>query len=194
MLKNRMSFRVAFCGILAALMTVIMLVGPLIPTMTYVAPAAAGVFLIPVVWEFGGKAGGLLYAAVALLAFFLAPDKEAALCFVLLFGWYPVARPKLQHIRQKPVRLVVKLALFNAALLAIYALLLFVFVMPDGPAAGGLLRPGQRQLPAVRRGAGADRRSVCPAAAAEVISAGAVSGAHGPQGSAAPTKYARHPI
>ena len=109
MLKNRMSFRVAFCGILAALMTVIMLVGPLIPTMTYVAPAAAGVFLIPVVWEFGGKAGGLLYAAVALLAFFLAPDKEAALCFVLLF----------------------KLALFNAALLAIYALLLFVFVMPD---------------------------------------------------------------
>ena len=131
MLKNRMSFRVAFCGILAALMTVIMLVGPLIPTMTYVAPAAAGVFLIPVVWDFGGKAGGLLYAAVALLAFFLAPDKEAALCFVLLFGWYPVARPKLQHIRQKPVRLVVKLALFNAALLAIYALLLFVFVMPD---------------------------------------------------------------
>ena len=68
---------------------------------------------------------------MALLAFFLAPDKEAALCFVLLFGWYPVARPKLQHIRQKPVRLVVKLALFNAALLAIYALLLFVFVMPD---------------------------------------------------------------
>ena len=131
MLKNRMSFRVAFCGILAALMTVIMLVGPLIPTMTYVAPAAAGVFLIPVVWEFGGKTGGLLYAAVALLAFFLAPDKEAALCFVLLFGWDPVARPKLQHIRQKPVRLVVKLALFNAALLAIYALLLFVFVMPD---------------------------------------------------------------
>ena len=125
MLKNRMSFRVAFCGILAALMTVIMLVGPLIPTMTYVAPAAAGVFLIPVVWDFGGKAGGLLYAAVALLVFFLAPDKEAALCFVLLFGWYPVARPKLQHIRQKPVRLVVKLALFNAALL------LFVFVMPD---------------------------------------------------------------
>lgn len=40
MLKNRMSFRVAFCGILAALMTVIMLVGPLIPTMTYVAPSA----------------------------------------------------------------------------------------------------------------------------------------------------------
>ena len=131
MLKNRMSFRVAFCGILAALMTVIMLVGPLIPTMTYVAPAAAGVFLIPVVWEFGGKTGGLLYAAVALLSFFLAPDKEAALCFVLLFGWYPVARPKLQHLRRKPVRVAVKLVLFNAALIAIYALLLFVFVMPD---------------------------------------------------------------
>ena len=201
MLKNRMSFRVAFCGILAALMTVIMLVGPLIPTMTYVAPAAAGVFLIPVVWEFGGKAGGLLYAAVALLAFFLAPDKEAALCFVLLFGWYPVARPKLQHIRQKPVRLVVKLALFNAALLAIYAPVRLRHAglaaggpELDGPAAGGLLRPGQRQLPAVRRGAGADRRSVCPAAAPEVISAGAVSGAHGPQRSAAPTKYAKHPI
>ena len=99
MLKNRMSFRVAFCGILAALMTVIMLVGPLIPTMTYVAPAAAGVFLIPVVWEFGGKAVVLLYAAVALLAFFLAPDKEAALCFVLLFGWFTLATYLINEVR-----------------------------------------------------------------------------------------------
>ena len=59
------------------------------------------------------------------------PNKEAALFFALLFGWYPLARPKLQHLRRKPLRVVLKLVLFNAALAVIIALLLFVLVSPD---------------------------------------------------------------
>ena len=78
-MRNRPSFRVAFCGVLAALMIVIMLLGTMIPATEYLCPAVAGVLIIPVVWEFGGKTGALLYLAVALLSLILSPNKEAAL-------------------------------------------------------------------------------------------------------------------
>lgn len=130
-MRNRLSFRVAFCGVLAALMIAVMLLGTMIPTTTYICPALAGVLLLPVVWEFRFRTGALLYLAVALLSLILSPNKEAALFFVLLFGWYPLLRPKLQHLRRKPWRIILKLLLFNLALAVIFALLLFVFVMPD---------------------------------------------------------------
>ena len=130
-MRNRLSFRVAFCGVLAALMIAVMLLGTMIPTTTYICPALAGVLLLPVVWEFGFRTGALLYLAVALLSLILSPNKEAALFFVLLFGWYPLLRPKLQHLRRKPWRIILELLLFNLALAVIFALLLFVFVMPD---------------------------------------------------------------
>ena len=48
-MRNRLSFRVAFCGVLAALMIAVMLLGTMIPTTTYICPALAGVLLLPVV-------------------------------------------------------------------------------------------------------------------------------------------------
>lgn len=129
-MRNRTSFRVALCGVLAALMTVVMLLGTLIPGTTYLCPAVAGAFLLPVVWELGGRAGGLVFAAVSLLSLFLAPDKQAALFFVLLFGWYPLLRPRLQRLRQVAVRWVVKFLLFNLALVAIALVTVFVLGLP----------------------------------------------------------------
>ena len=139
-MRNRLSFRVAFCGVLAALMIAVMLLGTMIPTTTYICPALAGVLLLPVVWEFGFRTGALLYLAVALLSLILSPNKEAALFFVLLFGWYHLLRPKLQNLRRKPWRIILKLLLFNLALAVIFALLLFVFVMPTSRQRH---RPGQ---------------------------------------------------
>ena len=129
-MRKRTSFRVALSGILAALMTVVMLLGTLIPGTTYLCPALAGVFLIPVLWELGVRTGGLVFAAVSLLSLFLAPDKQAALFFVLLFGWYPLLRPRLQRIRQLAVRWVVKFLLFNLALVAIALVTVFVLGLP----------------------------------------------------------------
>ena len=129
--SRALSRRVAFCGILAALMLVIMLLGTMIPAATFICPMLAGALSIPVLWEFGTRSGILLYLAVSVLSLILAPDKEAALMFVCLLGWYPILRPKIQHLPQKPLRVGIKLVLFNAALVAVYALLLFVFTMPD---------------------------------------------------------------
>ena len=126
-----LSFRVAFCGVLGALMVALMLLGTLFPLATYLCPMAAGMLLIPVVWEYDDRTCALLYLAVSLLSLFLAPDKEAAALFVFLFGWYPVLRPRLQHISGRPLRIFLKAFLFNAAVCAAYAVLLFVLVSPD---------------------------------------------------------------
>lgn len=123
--------RMAFCGMAAALMLVLMLLGTLIPLSTYLCPMLAGALAVPVVWELGEGSGWLVYVAVSVLCLFLAPDKEAALLYVLLLGWYPILRPRLQHIRLRPFRVALKLVLFNASLCAVYALLLFVLVSPD---------------------------------------------------------------
>lgn len=126
-----LAFRVALCGISGALMVVIMTLGTLFPLATYLCPMAASLFLIPVVWEYGAASGGLLYAAVSILSMLLAPDREAAVLFVFLLGWYPVLRPKLQHIASAPLRVLLKAVLFNGAVCAAYGLLLFVLLSPD---------------------------------------------------------------
>ena len=130
-MQNKASIRVAFCGLSAALMLVVMLLGTMVPFSTFLCPGIAGALAIPVLWEFGLRPGMLLYIAVSILSLILAPDKEAAFLFVFLLGWYPILRPKLQHIRNKPLRGAVKWVVFAAAICAVYALLLFVFTMPE---------------------------------------------------------------
>lgn len=130
-MPNKISGRVALCGVLGALILAVMLLGTMLPLATYACPALAGAMSIPVIWELGPRPGWLLYLAVSLLSLFMAPDKEAAFLFLFLLGWYPILRPKLQHLTKKPVRILVKLVIFNLATLLMYALLLFVLVMPD---------------------------------------------------------------
>ena len=124
-MQNKASIRVAFCGLSAALMLVVMLLGTMVPFSTFLCPGIAGALSIPVLWEFGLRPGMLLYAAVSILSLILAPDKEAAFLFVFIL------RPKLQHIRKRPLRGVVKWVIFAVAICAVYALLLFVFTMPE---------------------------------------------------------------
>lgn len=150
-MRDPRAFRVALCGVMGGLMAALMLLGTLIPMSTYLSPMLAGALAVPVVWELGERAGGLLYAAVSLLSLFLCPDKEAALLYVLLLGWYPILRPRLQHIAKKPLRVAVKLVIFNLAVCAVCLLLLYVLVSPDFQAetaewtllfAGGMLLLG----------------------------------------------------
>ena len=50
--------------------------------------------LLPVLEELGTKAAGTSYAAAAILALLLAPDRETAFVY-LFFGWYPILRPRI---------------------------------------------------------------------------------------------------
>jgi len=108
------SRRVALCSMMVALAVIVMMLGGVIPVMTFCSPAIAGLTLLPVLSEYGKKWALSAWIAISALALILSPDKESALLFAFL-GHYPVAKVALDRIRRRPLRIAAKLALFNAA-------------------------------------------------------------------------------
>jgi len=120
--QNRKSWAMAYCGIVAALCVALMLLGAVIPIAMFIAPAVAGFLIATVCVECGRTMALTAYAAVGLLAVLFVPDKEVALIFVFLLGYYPLAKPWFERIRPAALRVLAKLALCNGAVLAMYGL------------------------------------------------------------------------
>ena len=120
--SRQKSSMIAFCGMMVALATVMMFTGGLIPVLTYCAPMIAGVILLPVLLECGKKAAWTAYAAVALITLFVGIDKEAAFFFLFL-GYYPVVKWDIDRLRHKPLRVLIKLLVFNVSVALMYVLL-----------------------------------------------------------------------
>ena len=81
--------------------------------------------------EIGAKWAWMIYGAVSVLALLFAPDKEAAILFVLFFGYYPVLKSHIERISQKIISWVIKFAVFNAAMIAGFLLAVFVLQIPE---------------------------------------------------------------
>ena len=97
--KHQKSWGMAYCGIVTALCVALMLLGAVIPIAMFIAPAVAGFLVATVCVECGMQLALTAYAAVSLLALLFVPDKEVALIFVFLLGYYPLAKPKFERIR-----------------------------------------------------------------------------------------------
>lgn len=123
----KQTVKIAFSGVFAALGVVILFLSGVIPVATIALPAVAGCILIPVVAECGEKWGFAVFAATALVSFFLVGDREAVLIYVLFFGYYPVLYAGLDRIKGKGIRYAAKLVLFNVA--AVTEVLLTVYVL-----------------------------------------------------------------
>ena len=96
------SRQMAFGGILAAVSLVLMLLSSVIPVMSYGLPAIAGFLTTLVVIECGDRMAAVCYGAVSILSVILVPDKESALLYLILFGWYPIVKRHIEKLR-KPV-------------------------------------------------------------------------------------------
>ena len=120
--NHQKSWAMAYCGIVAALCVALMLLGAVIPIAMFIAPAVAGFLIATVCVECGRTMALTAYAAVSLLAVLFVPDKEVALIFVFLLGYYPLAKPWFERIRPAALRGLAKLALCNGAVLAMYGL------------------------------------------------------------------------
>lgn len=125
---KRRTKTLALCGVLAALAVALLFLGGALPFASIACPVLASLVLIPVYAESGWKWGLVWYVTVALLGLLLAPDKETAILFVF-FGYYPMLRKWFGRIPSKALAWAVKLAYVNAAVLAAYALMIFVFRM-----------------------------------------------------------------
>lgn len=124
------SMRVAFCGMATALSVVLVFLTGIIPIGEYVLPALAGLLLIAVVVELGQRWAWSVYAAVSLLSALLSPDKEAALCYILLFGCYPIMKSLIEKKAGKAAVLL-KLAVFNAAAVLEFFLAVWLLRVPQ---------------------------------------------------------------
>ena len=119
--------KIALCGAVAALSVVLMMLEGLVQIASVAIPALAGLLLIPIVAEAGLGYAFSAYGVTAVLCLLLAPDREAALIYLLFFGYYPALYAVLSKIKNRILCWGVKLVIFNAAaigeaLLAVYVL------------------------------------------------------------------------
>lgn len=117
--------QIAMGGVFAALAIVIMWLGGLIPIATFVCPMICMLILHLIRKLCGNRIAWAWYGVVAILSVLLGPDKEAAAVFVFL-GYYPIIKPKIDRI--KPGWLW-KGIYFNAVILLLYQLLIYLFGM-----------------------------------------------------------------
>jgi len=102
--KARKSWAMAYCGMAAALSVALMLLGAVVPVLMFIAPAVASLLIATVCVECGRTMALTAYGAVSLLSLLFVPDKEVALVFVFLLGYYPLVKPRFERIRLPLVR------------------------------------------------------------------------------------------
>ena len=124
------SYRVALGGIVAALCLTVMVLTGVVPALYIAAPMVAGMLMIILAEEVSEGWGWLTYLAVSLMTLLMNPDKEAALMFILFFGYYPLLRPRLHRIRTGWLRLLIKLTLYNTFLIADFLITVYVLGLP----------------------------------------------------------------
>ena len=112
-MKNKTK-NTAVSGLLTALSVVLMMLTTVIPVFMYVLPIATGLLVLLVAeitdkkWAFG------VYLSTSVLALLLLTDKEAALTYALIFGYYPLIKDNLDK-KKKPFSVLLKLLIFNCA-------------------------------------------------------------------------------
>ena len=124
-MRNSRAKQVALGGIMAAIALVVMSLGGLIPSATFVCPMICCLILQMVKRLCGDRIAWAWYGAVAILGLLMGPDKEAATVFVFL-GYYPILKPKFEKY---PLKWLWKLLYFNVVILVMYWLLMNVFGM-----------------------------------------------------------------
>ena len=112
--------KVAYPAVLSALALVLVYLASMAPTGSWGIVAAAGLLPAAAVISVSLTAGFSCWAAAAVLAFLLVPDKLCALLFGVLFGLYPMVKSLVERLRKKPLEYALKLAFFNAAFTVIY--------------------------------------------------------------------------
>jgi hypothetical protein len=122
--------QLAFSGLSAAFALSLLLAGNLLSPLVFLMPALAGLVLIPVIEEYGSKAGLQTYFVISILSLLFLPDKEPALLFTFL-GWYPAMQRKFRRIHSVVIRWAVKLFSLNFCALLAWWLMVKVFSLGD---------------------------------------------------------------
>ena len=117
------AWKIAYGGVMAALAVVIMCLGSLIPLATFICPVLCCLIGGTVLRLCGKRVAWAWYVALVVLSLLLAPDKEAAVVYVML-GAYPMLKGFFEKL---PFCIFFKLFYFNATTIALYTILMRLF-------------------------------------------------------------------
>ena len=96
------------------------------PYLTYAVPAVAGLLIMVAVIEAGYKWALGAYIAASVLVFLFA-EPEGKLLYICFFGYYPILKAVFDRRKSRIVEWILKLAVFNAAIIAVYAVFARLF-------------------------------------------------------------------
>ena len=116
--KMKNTKKVVFCGLMAAVATVIMLVA-YFPYLTYAVPAVASLAIMVCLIELGVKWSFMAYLA-SILPIFLFCENESKLLYIVFFGFYPVIKVLIEKVPSRAIEWVIKLVVFNAIIVSTY--------------------------------------------------------------------------
>lgn len=123
---------------ISALSVVLLYLGALAEMLDLSVAALASFAVVFAVIELGGAYPYLIWACVSALSLLILPVKFPALVYLLFAGVYPILKSKFERLR--PVlSWALKILVFELALLLLYLLSRFVFMIEDMPFAFDLL-------------------------------------------------------
>ncbi len=117
--------KITLCGIASALSVAFMLLS-YFPYFTYAVPAVAGLITVMLVIETDVRWAFASYIVSSVLIFLLA-EPESKLMYICLFGYYPIVKSLIERINKNVLEWVLKLLVFNVAVIAVYFLFASAF-------------------------------------------------------------------
>lgn len=121
---------IAVCSIVTALSCLLLFFSGITFVLAYAMPMLVSIAMIMLRTTFDAKSAWITYIATSFLSFMLVADKECVLMYITFFGYYPIVKCSIDKIKAKPLRIILKLLLFNSMLTICQLILVYVFGIP----------------------------------------------------------------
>lgn len=129
--SKKISFKVALGGIISAVCLLAMFCSGFLPMLDYAIPTFAGFLMVVMIVEVDRNWAIATYIAVSVLCPLITPNYQAAALFIIFMGYYPILKFGLDRSKNVVFKWVVKLLVFNAAIIAFFFLFTKVFISDD---------------------------------------------------------------
>ena len=119
--------KTTYCGLICALSVAIMFIGGTLTLLDYSISGLCGAFLVIVIHEFGKTRAFFVYLVVAILSLLIVSEKNIALTYILIFGYYPILKSLIEKLNRKILEFLLKLTIFFISNLLYFALTALAF-------------------------------------------------------------------
>ncbi|MBO4277263.1 MAG: hypothetical protein J5925_02550 [Clostridia bacterium] len=121
---------VALAGVFTALCVTLLFIGSAVSVLDLGSAAITSFVILIALTELGGVRALAVYAASAVLALVLLPNKEPAVYFAAFAGFYPVLKVPLNRIKPKWLSVLARFAVFDLCAAGAVAALYFWLKIP----------------------------------------------------------------